>query len=155
MIRMKIFLIVTTISAVLICGFSALEFKDCGSKIGKFTKIKVSGCDESKSVCVLKRHTNATIDLNFNLVEADTCANVTTVVHGIIMGVEMPFPLPNPNACVNSGLECPLTKGTNYDYVATLPVLKSYPKVKVDVKWELKTENKDVIICVLIPAKIE
>lgn len=28
-------------------------------------------------------------------------------------------------------------------------------KVKVTVKWELKDENNDVIVCVLIPARIE
>lgn len=49
------------------------------------------------------------------------------------MGVEMPFPLPNPNGCVNSGLTCPLTKDTKYEYVATLPVLKTYPKVSTSL----------------------
>lgn len=70
-------------------------------------------------------------------VEADSVEKVDTVVHGIIMGVEMPFPLPNPNGCVDSGLECPLEKGKNYAYVATLPVLKSYPKVKMKVRFPL------------------
>lgn len=54
---------------------------------------------------------------------------MTTVVHGIIMGVEMPFPLTNPNACVDSGLACPLEKEKSYEYAQTLPVLRSYPKV--------------------------
>lgn len=54
---------------------------------------------------------------------------VNAVVHGIIMNIEMPFPLPNPDACQNCGITCPLSKSTEYKYVATLPVLKSYPKV--------------------------
>lgn len=54
---------------------------------------------------------------------------MTSVVHGIIMGIEMPFSLPNPDGCLGSGLTCPIQKGTNYEYRATLPVLKSYPKV--------------------------
>lgn len=62
-------------------------------------------------------------------VERDSVENVTAVCHGIVMGVEMPFPLPNPNGCVDSGLECPLNKEKSYAYVATLPVLKAYPKV--------------------------
>lgn len=49
-------------------------------------------------------------------------------VHGIIMGVPMPFPLENPNACSN-GLTCPLEKDKTTHYTASLPVLKSYPKV--------------------------
>lgn len=45
------------------------------------------------------------------------------------MGVEMLFPLPDPDGCVNHGLTCPIQKADPLSYVATLPVLKSYPKV--------------------------
>ncbi|KXJ72780.1 hypothetical protein RP20_CCG017265 [Aedes albopictus] len=76
------------------------------------------------------------------------------VVHGIILGMEVPFNLPNPDGCKDSGLECPLAAGTEYKYSTTLPVLKQYPKVAVEVKWELKSGGKDVI-CVKIPAKIQ
>lgn len=69
-------------------------------------------------------------------VDKDSVAKVTTIVHGIILGVEMPFPLPNPDGCVDSGLSCPLEKDKQYAYVATLPVLKSYPKVRM-VRFEL------------------
>lgn len=64
-----------------------------------------------------------------NLVELDEVPEVKTVVHGVIMGMEMPFPLPNPDACKDSGLSCPLKKGQSYEYVASLPVLRAYPKV--------------------------
>lgn len=63
------------------------------------------------------------------IVDGNNVPEVTTVVHGIIMGVEMPFPLTNPNACVDSGLACPLEKEKSYEYAQTLPVLRSYPKV--------------------------
>lgn len=63
------------------------------------------------------------------IVDGDSVPEVSTVVHGIIMGVEMPFPLANPDACVDSGLSCPLEKDKSYEYLQTLPVLKSYPKV--------------------------
>lgn len=62
-------------------------------------------------------------------VDRETVEKVTAVCHGIVVGVEMPFPLPNPNGCLDSGLECPLKKDVNYSYVTALPVLKSYPKV--------------------------
>lgn len=66
----------------------------------------------------------------FNITaDGDDVGEVATIVHGVIMGVEMPFPLANPDACVNSGLTCPLKKGVDYEYVQTLPVLRSYPKV--------------------------
>lgn len=62
-------------------------------------------------------------------VNADEIDEVRTVVHGIILGMETPFPLPNPDACVDSGLSCPLKKGNSYAYVASLPVKRAYPKV--------------------------
>lgn len=67
----------------------------------------------------------------FNLLDdgIDNIEQVSTIVHGVIMGVEMPFPLQNPDACKDSGVTCPLKNGENYEYVQTLPVLRSYPKV--------------------------
>jgi Niemann-Pick C2 protein len=67
----------------------------------------------------------------------------------------VPFKLPNDNACVDSHLICPLTKGTDYKYSASFPVLKIYPKVDVEVKYELKNSNGKDIVCVLIPVKIQ
>jgi ML domain len=55
---------------------------------------------------------------------------VKAVVHGIIMGMDVPFQLPQPDACVDSGVACPVAPGKSYRYTATLPVLKVYPKVK-------------------------
>lgn len=61
--------------------------------------------------------------------DGEEVPEVTTVVHGIIQGVEMPFPLKNPDACLDSGLACPIQKDINYAYMQTLQVLKIYPKV--------------------------
>ncbi|KAG4077358.1 hypothetical protein HA402_009759 [Bradysia odoriphaga] len=141
--------------SVWIYGTNALEFTDCGSKVGKFTKVQVSDCVTTSTACILKKNTNATISIDFELSTIDQCTKVTAVVHGVVMGIEMPFNLPNADGCLNSGITCPIQKGSNYEYSTTLPVLKQYPKVKVDVKWELIDENKDVIVCVMIPAKIQ
>lgn len=40
-------------------------------------------------------------------------------------------------------------------YRTSMPVLKSYPRVKVEVKWELKDENEEDLVCIMIPAKIQ
>lgn len=127
-----------------------------GSKIGRFSNVSVSDCDMTKSSCVLHRNTNATIGVNFNLGmplsntnnsskwKVDLCFiiiylrhlvgvnevdKVQSLVHGVILGIPIPFPLPNPDACKDSGLTCPLEKDKNYEYVTTLPVLSTYPKV--------------------------
>lgn len=74
------------------------------------------------------------------IVDGDNVPEVKTIVHGIISGVEMPFPLKNPDACVDSGLACPLGKDANYEYVQTLPVLKIYPKVSVHTQIKINND---------------
>ncbi|XP_033231948.1 NPC intracellular cholesterol transporter 2 homolog a-like, partial [Belonocnema kinseyi] len=79
--------------------------------------------------------------------------NVNAVVTGIINGIRIPFPLPNPDGCTS--LPCPLDQGVPYTYTASLPVSQMYPKISVEVEWALQNEHQQVIACVLIPAKIE
>lgn len=109
----------------------------------------------SKSSCVLVRGSNATISIDFT---PDTdILKVYARVHGIIMDIPVPFPLPNANACehVDSGIMCPLTKNKAYKYKNTLQILESYPKLGVQVKWELINENNQDIVCLMIPAQIK
>lgn len=117
------------------------------------TRISVTDCDESSKVCLLKRFTNATIELDFELgtmfiaclfflifndsiysteiVEDAVVESVTTVVHGILLDEEIEFPLENSNSCQN-GISCPLTKGQIHKYVQSLPVKVYYPPVSVE-----------------------
>uniref|UniRef100_A0A1I8PDR9 MD-2-related lipid-recognition domain-containing protein n=1 Tax=Stomoxys calcitrans TaxID=35570 RepID=A0A1I8PDR9_STOCA len=150
---MKQFVILSIVAVFFLYSVDALQFTDCGSKIGKFTKVLVSDCDTTKNECILKRNSTVSITIDFSLAEDVT--SIKTVVHGKVMGVEMPFHLQNPDACVDSGLKCPLEKGETYEYLASLPVLKAYPKVNVMVKWELQDQTGEDIVCVEIPAKIQ
>ncbi|CAO1419541.1 unnamed protein product [Diamesa hyperborea] len=133
----------------------SVEFTDCGSVTGSFSKISVTNCSSTEGKrCILTRNSNATIQIDFSLNNDVEVTEVKAVCHGIIMGMAVPFPLPNSDGCSGCNLVCPLKKGENYEYSTTLPVLKVYPQATVDVKWELKDNNNNVIICVLIPAKI-
>ncbi|XP_053687364.1 NPC intracellular cholesterol transporter 2 homolog a-like [Sabethes cyaneus] len=142
------------VSAMTISFVQSVQFENCAdaNTIGNFSLVEVSDCDLNESKCVLKRNSNATISITFS--SEEDLSELKAVVHGVILGMEVPFKLPNDNGCVNSGLECPLSKNTDLKYTATLPVLKQYPKVVVDVKWELKSANQEVV-CVKIPAKIQ
>ncbi|TDG43683.1 hypothetical protein AWZ03_009882 [Drosophila navojoa] len=148
----KLCVLISSLLLVLQLG-AGLEFKDCGSKTGKFSQVTIEGCDTTKAECILHRNTNVSISIDFTL--AETATSVITVVHGKVLGIEIPFPLSNPNACVNSGLTCPLENNESYRYTATLSVLNSYPKVSVLVKWELQDQNNLDILCIEIPAKIQ
>lgn len=41
----------------------------------------------------------------------------------------MPFSLPNPDGCKDSGITCPIKAGQKYTYMSHLPILSSYPRV--------------------------
>lgn len=52
-------------------------------------------------------------------------------LHAVIVGFKVPFSLPNPEACQDSGLTCPLKAKGNYTYTTVLPVKAEYPKVSL------------------------
>ncbi|VVC93421.1 ecdysteroid-regulated 16 kDa protein-like [Leptidea sinapis] len=137
---------------VLLASVNAKFYTDCGSKLASVQDMTVSGCSPDAKECVLKRNSNATFSIDFTPA-ADT-KTLETVVHGIIMDLPVPFPLPQPDACKDSGISCPLKAGQPAKYKTTLPVLRSYPKVRVNVKWELQNEKGEDLVCLLIPARI-
>ncbi len=55
----------------------------------------------------------------------------TSVVHGLIARIPLPFPINNPNACKNSNLQCPLKAKTAVAYKADIFVKNMYPKVRI------------------------
>ncbi|CAG9788268.1 unnamed protein product [Diatraea saccharalis] len=144
------FLLITV--SLLIAGAQAKFYTDCGSKLATVQNVSVSGCEPNSKECILKRNSNATICIDFT--PSLDVKDIETEVHGVIMNLPVPFPLPQPDACKDNGLSCPLKANQEAYYKTTLPVLKSYPKVKVDVKWELKTESGEDLVCILIPARI-
>ncbi|XP_047534102.1 ecdysteroid-regulated 16 kDa protein-like [Vanessa atalanta] len=138
--------------AVILASAQAKFYTDCGSKLATIQKVEISGCAEEAKECILRRNTNVSIAIDFTpTVDAK---NLETVVHGIIMNLPVPFPLPQPDACKDSGLVCPIKSGEKVSYRSSMPILKSYPKVKVGVKWEMKNDDEEDLICVIIEAKI-
>ncbi|KFM63621.1 Protein NPC2-like protein, partial [Stegodyphus mimosarum] len=117
-----------------------MKYTDCGSKTGKIIDVHMTGCEET-DVCELKRGETYTYRVTFD--SLTNTENVKTVVHGIIGGVSMPFPLPNPDACDYGNLDCPLENGKSYTYLKEFQVRNNYPLVQADVKYELQDDNED------------
>ncbi|XP_035232002.1 NPC intracellular cholesterol transporter 2-like, partial [Stegodyphus dumicola] len=76
------------------------------------------------------------------------------VVHGVVSGISMPFPVPNADACQHGNLECPLQSGQTYIYENEIEIRNTYPTVRADVKYELKDAKKENLACVLLPVKV-
>ncbi|XP_035206801.1 NPC intracellular cholesterol transporter 2-like [Stegodyphus dumicola] len=143
--------IILVLSAIAAHVCVASKFQDCGSA-AKVNSVTISDCPDSLDECPLKRGTEASISIGFK--SNSETKTLKAVVHGIISGVPLPFPLPQPDGC-KSGVSCPVQKGQSYTYANKLKVKNSYPPLAVKVKWELKDENNNDLICVEIPCKVQ
>jgi Niemann-Pick C2 protein len=118
---------------------------------GVVSDVKIPGC-ETTPVCILKKGTNASIEIDFKSGEDTKTAK--SEVHGIIAGISIPFPLDNPDVCNGCGVTCPLLSGSLYTYKTHIEVKSGYPSVSVMVKWEIKDSDGNDIVCIELPAKI-
>lgn len=80
---------------------------------------------------------------------------ITDINLFLFFRLPMPFHFPQADACQKSNISCPITDGQAYGYSVQLPVLKSYPRIKVIVKWQLKDESGNDVVCVEIPSRLE
>ncbi|XP_041669458.1 NPC intracellular cholesterol transporter 2-like [Cheilinus undulatus] len=139
---------------VLLClmGFTCadpVKFKDCGSTSASVSLVDITPCPTQP--CQLKRGGSYSVNVTFSSgVKSDTS---TAVVHGVIAGVPVPFPIPNEDGC-KSGIQCPIQPQQLYHYVNTLPVKTEYPAIKLVVKWELRDDNKKDLFCIEFPVQI-
>jgi len=133
-------------------GYTETPYDECASGDGKVTKVDVIPCELDQDACILPSGQDSTINISFTSKVNST--TLKAVVHGVVGSIPIPFHIPQGNACENSGITCPIQAGTTYNYSTKIPVLKSYPKLSVKVKWELVDDKKNDVICVTIPAKI-
>ncbi|XP_012868985.1 PREDICTED: epididymal secretory protein E1 [Dipodomys ordii] len=94
-------------------------------------------------------------DISFFIFFLDTQSkNSTALVRGILFGVPVPFPIPEPDGC-KSGISCPIQKDKTYSYLNKLPVKNEYPSVKLVVEWLLQDEKNRNFFCWKIPIEIK
>uniref|UniRef100_T1J8X6 MD-2-related lipid-recognition domain-containing protein n=1 Tax=Strigamia maritima TaxID=126957 RepID=T1J8X6_STRMM len=127
-----------------------MKYTDCGSKKGIVENVDmVPSCG---SVCNLHLGQNVTFTITFK--SKENIKSVQTVIHGVLFGMPAPFPLPNPDSCSDGDLTCPLKEDTVYHYVKQFYVEQYYPKLFLNIKYELVDQDEIDIVCVKIPAKI-
>ncbi|KAF3844807.1 hypothetical protein F7725_007970 [Dissostichus mawsoni] len=121
-------------------GFTCAEpvkFLDCGSSTGKVVTVDIAPCPNQP--CELHKGVSYGVNVTFN---SDVLSQTSTaLVHGIIAGVPIPFPIPIEDGC-KSGIVCPIQKQQKYNYI------------KLVVEWELRDDNKKDLFCIRFPVKI-
>ncbi|XP_029410285.1 NPC intracellular cholesterol transporter 2 isoform X2 [Nannospalax galili] len=103
-------------------------FKDCGSMVGVIKEVNVSPC--STQPCAL--HKGQSYSVNVTFTSSTQSENSTAQVHGILAGVPVFFPIPEPDGC-KCGINCPIQKDKTYSYLNKLPVKNEYPSVETAV----------------------
>ncbi|NP_001290882.1 NPC intracellular cholesterol transporter 2 precursor [Esox lucius] len=126
-----------------------VKFVDCGSAVGKVVIVDINPCPTQP--CQLHKGLSYGVNVTFSsVVESKTS---TAVVHGLIAGVPIPFPIPIEDGC-KSGIQCPIQKEHSYHYVNQLPVKSEYPSIKLIVEWELRDDNSKDFFCIKFPVQI-
>ena len=145
----KLYLIVVAVCLFNVITADKVPFSDCGSKTGIIESVDVEGC--TASPCSLIKGTDAKMTISFKS-SVDT-ATLTNKCYGVIAFIPVPFPLPEADAC-KMGAICPVKQGESHSIQVALPILKEYPSLSVDVKWQILDQSSKVLGCFKIPVKI-
>lgn len=121
-----------------------------GSTVGVIQEVNVSPCPTQP--CVLRKGCSYFVNTTFTSQIASQ--NCTAEVHGILMKVKVPFPIPEPDGC-KSGITCPIQKTKTYNYTNKMLVKTEYPSIKLVVEWQLKDDKGQSLFCWQIPVEIE
>jgi len=136
-------------SLIVFTSADPVKFLDCGSAAGKVSIVDILPCP--RQPCQLKKGQSYSVNVTFSSsVESKTSK---AVVHGVIAGLPVPFPIPDDDGCT-SGIQCPIEKGEAYTYVNQLPVKSAYPNIRLVVEWELRDDASKDLFCIKFPVQI-
>jgi len=128
--------------------FESIKYKDCGGN-NNIKAVIIPDCNPSLVVCNLQRGHNYKLYVTFTSrkeygkLKAEAEGKVT------VFGMEKtaPLPLEKPDACLDSGLQCPLKKGLEYTYKTHLSIPEHIPSIEATVAFKLLDDNKESAFC--------
>ncbi len=135
-------------------SYATNQYEKCEgvSLVAAINKVDISPC--AALPCQLQKGTNITVTVDFTLNSSEMAKTATTVVHGILKGLPVPFPTDYTDACKTAGLKCPLKQSSKNVYTAQLYIKKIFPDINVYVKWELQDQDGKDLFCFEIPVTI-
>lgn len=125
--------------------------------LSSLDSIVIPGC--SKYPCLFKRGDSPQIKVAFTPLMR--IRNMKLSIAGIIQGNSVDFPVDDQNHCETSVVElasvnatrCALDRNTQYNYAFSLPILKSYPAMPLNVKYEVQQFGRS-LFCFILPIRI-
>ncbi|KAK3732977.1 hypothetical protein RRG08_002585 [Elysia crispata] len=127
-----------------------INYKDCpNGDNGHATAVRISPCPSQP--CSFNHGQTVNVEIDFTpRNDSDT---LESKVYGILAGIPVSYPLPNADACKDSAITCPISKGQVLTYKSSFDVLQSYPKINVVVMWQLNA-GKSNQACFTFPMAI-
>jgi len=114
----------------------------------------VSPCD--KEPCVFHKGTNVTFTLSFVPAEmVKDSANTKIELIAKVGPFKQRFPLPNPMACKEHGLKCPLKPGVPVTLTSTAFVKPSLPAISFVGQFDMRDQDKKMVFCVQAKTRIQ
>eukprot|EP00105_Crassostrea_gigas_P001792 XP_011414099.1 PREDICTED: epididymal secretory protein E1-like isoform X2 [Crassostrea gigas] len=111
---------------------------------GTLTTVDVEPCPAEP--CALPHGKNITLRATFTpSVDSNT---FKSSVHGIILGLPVPYGVPH------GSLSGPIVSGQEVTYTNTLYVSPVYPKIRLNVEWEVLDDHHRDLFCFIIPVHI-
>eukprot|EP00105_Crassostrea_gigas_P001791 XP_011414098.1 PREDICTED: epididymal secretory protein E1-like isoform X1 [Crassostrea gigas] len=137
-----------TILVIAVSSISAVSVKFSGCRShgvhGTLTTVDVEPCPAEP--CALPHGKNITLRATFTpSVDSNT---FKSSVHGIILGLPVPYGVPH------GSLSGPIVSGQEVTYTNTLYVSPVYPKIRLNVEWEVLDDHHRDLFCFIIPVHI-
>nr|XP_058954984.1 NPC intracellular cholesterol transporter 2-like [Pocillopora verrucosa] len=145
-----VFLLVSLLAVV---SCKKISYQKCPStkELGEIVSIDVTPCEEEP--CVLKKGSNETVTITFIPHEVVTGAKI--YAYAIKGPIHVRLPVPNPNACQDHGLSCPLKSGVQVEFVLVEFVSPSVPSGDVKLEAQIKDQDGKSLICGIVKLHIQ
>nr|QBQ04003.1 MD2 domain protein hepatopancreas type [Hemigrapsus sanguineus] len=136
-------------SVILGVEVSNTPFRDCGSVNASVEHVHVNPCHTSP--CSLYKGNNASIIIEFR-VHTPNIMPGNAIVMGVVSGMEIPFPLKEPNICKSIDQGCPLNSTEKiYAFKFETNISEDYPSLNFHVTWKLLNNLNATFLCVQVP----
>jgi len=132
---------------------NAIKVGPCEGKppqLAKLNSVDVTPCPSQP--CIFHKGTTVNATIYFTPNEDVSAGRLEAF--GKVGEAKLPFPLPQPDACEDHGLKCPLKEGVEVGLKLSLPIKHEYPSLEVTAIFDLKDQANKYLFCFEFAAKI-
>lgn len=115
--------------------------------------VAISGCD--KPPCQLIKGIDVIVKVQF--IASKSSSTLTPRVSTKVIGLSIPYGLPHEqqNGCDHlTDTRCPLDANEYATYILTMPILRIYPSIGIEIQLELLNDQKESMFCFSVDCKV-